>query len=352
MNALRTRSQGKDVYKAIVVILPLCVAGSVVGQTVPVLDGEIEKVFTTTSVPGWLEGPAYDGVGGVWFSDLGMPFAPPATPSTVLRFDVVSANTQTMIEGSGGANGLAFDADGRLIAAHGYDLNVTRRPTDDLGNVTVLASDWQGQPLNAPNDLALDAKGGIYFTDPTIAPEENAVFYISPAMELVRVPTEVVFNNGIALDPDGDTLYVASSGFGNIIAFDVSDDGSLTNQRVFVAPPPSDGRNFTPDGMTIDHFGNLYSSDLAFVGGPETMESGLPGSKVRVWNSAGEEILTFEPPEGVINLTFAGQDMLYFTSEASLWRVPIAFVPEPSGLILLSFAIGSLWFRRIGRSRA
>jgi hypothetical protein len=182
----------------------------------------------------------------------------------------------------------------------------------------------------------------------TFNPANNAVYYISRTGELQQVSTGIAFNNGIGLAPDGETLYVLESGFGvkfgAIIAFDVNDDGSLTNQRVFAEPPPSNERSYAPDGMTVDRFGNVWSSDVAFGLEAATLEPGLPGSKVRVFNSAGDEILTFKPPEGVINLAFAppNGNMLYFASEASLWRVPIAFVPEPSGLLLLTIAMGTL----------
>jgi hypothetical protein len=76
---------------------------------------------------------------------------------------------------------------------------------------------------------------------------------------------------------------------------------SLADERVFVQPAPVNGRNFTPDGVTVDQCGNVYAADLALAGGPATLDPGLRGSKM--WNSRGEEVLRFEPPEGAINLT-------------------------------------------------
>ena len=356
MNTQRNTAPDRNCLKlALCLVLPLFEAGAVAGQTVPRLGGDIERVFTTDSEPGWLEGPAYDGVGGVWFGDVAMAFAPPDIPTTIFRYDVEDNETVVKIENTMGVAGLAFDADRNLIMTHSIGRNVTRRAVDAngdfVGDVTVLADHWQGQAFRYPNDLVVDGNGGVYFTDPdpapTFNPADNGVYYISPTGELQQVSTGLAYNNGIGLAPDGETLYVVESGLGvklaTLWAFDVNHDGSLANQRVFAELPPSDGRLFLPDGMTVDRFGNVYSSDLALEVGAQMLEPGLPGSKVRVWNSAGEEILTFEPPEGAINLTFAPPDgnMLYFTSEKSLWRVPITFVPEPSGLLLLSIAVGS-----------
>jgi gluconolactonase len=345
------------------VVFFLGLAGTVVGQTIPKLGGEYERLYTTDIVPGWLEGPAYDGAGGVWFSELLAPSLVEiaGAPSNARRFDIATGATELKIDSAGGIDGLAFDADRNLIAAHVYDHNLTRRPVDSQGNivgdVTVLADRWDGEDFKYTNDLVIDGKGGIYFTDPdpTLDPAGNAVYYISPTRELQQVSTGLAFNNGIGLAPDDEILYVLESGFGvkygAIIAFDVNDDGSLANQRVLAEPPPSDERSFAPDGMTVDRFGNVYSSDLAFGLGAGGPEPGLPGSKIRVFDSAGEEILTVEPPEGVINLTFVPPDgdMLYFTSEKSLWRVPITFVPEPAGLLLLTIALGSSGLVRFRR---
>jgi sugar lactone lactonase YvrE len=226
---------------------------------------------------------------------------------------------------------LAFDAEGYLISAHGEDKNLTRRRTDALNDVTVLADSFQGNALSGPNDIAIDAKGGIYFTDPSGNVAQNSVFYLSPSNELQQVSTGIWFNNGIVLSPDGDTLYVASTLNQNIVAFDVNEDATLSNQRVFVDTLRVDGRTFTPDGMTIDHFGNIYAADLAVTGGLGNFDPTRPGARVWVFNPLGEEVLRFETPDNAAsNLLFGPDDILYLTATDALYGVPISFVHEPS----------------------
>jgi hypothetical protein len=95
-----------------------------------------------------------------------------------------------------------------------------------------------------------------------------------------------------------------------ILSYSVSNDGTLTDRQVFAAP----GRFL--DGLAVDRFGNLYAP---------TAISLTAGHEVRVWNSAGQQVLAFEPPELAINATFAPGDMLYLTTRTSLYRVPITF---------------------------
>jgi sugar lactone lactonase YvrE len=95
--------------------------------------------------------------------------------------------------------------------------------------------------------------------------------------------------------------------------------------------------------MTVDRFGNLYISDYGTNVMPDDMStwSGIPGSVVRVFNPAGEEIRVFEPPHGAVNMTFgAPDDTLYIAGWNALQRVPIEFVPEPASMALLT--IGGL----------
>jgi len=325
-----------------VLLMVVTAARPGLGQMVPALGGPVEELWVGAAAKGWAEGPAYDGVGGVWFTDLVDPFtSPPRGGTSILRFDIASGMTEVMVRDAGGANGLEFDSVGRLLAAEGHRRRLTRRSTDQLNQIEILANNWQRSPFSSPNDLAIADDGGIYFTDL----DASATYYLSSAGILHRVSTGISSNNGIVLSPDGDTLYVASSVSANIMAFHVGVDGLLSNRRIFAA-----AAGFVPDGLTIDRFGNVYAADLALRELPP--RPGLPGSRVRVWNPAGKEVFSFAPPHGAINLEFAPpNDSLYISGWNSLVRVPIQFVPEPSSIALVTIGIGVFALVVLRRSR-
>ena len=323
------------------VVVMLC-SHLALAQPIPVLDGEFEKLATTSSIPGWLEGPAYDGMGGIWFTDLTIPIVDPIGPPLLFRYDIATGELDEKLRDTGGANGLAFDPAGFLIAAHGDDKNLTRRAVDTPGEATIIVDDYGDRAFSGPNDIAFDAYGGFYFTDPSVDLSQNSVFHVSSSYEIQRVATGIWFNNGIAISPDGDTLYVASTLSQNIVAFDINDDATLSNQRTFVDSVRADGRTFTPDGMAIDPHGNVFVADLAVPGGPEAVGSFDPTQGGRIWafDPLGEPVLRFDTPDNAAaNLLFGPDDMLYLTATDALYRVPISYVPEPAGAYLACFAI-------------
>src|SRR5262249_41385261 len=127
------------------------------------------------------EGPAYGPGGFIYFSDIG---------NRIMRYDPKSAATTVYREPSGRANGLDFDPQGRLLAAEGGNTGGNRRVTitEKDGTVRVLADRWQGKRFNSPNDLTVDTKGRVYFTDPRYTGHEPR-----------EIPTECVYR----VDPDG-----------------------------------------------------------------------------------------------------------------------------------------------------
>lgn len=333
-------------FSGLMLLLPTTDAA--LGQTRPILGGAVEELWESETDHSWLEGPAYDGAGGLWFSDLGRVFIP--DPSRVLRFDLASGTTETVIgyDESPEVAGLAFDGMGRLLATEQSTTPlVTRRTVNPLGPREVLADNFEGMPI-VPNDLVLDVEGGIYFTHFVFppAPGEDAIYYIAPDGGLQNVATGPLTSNGIGISPDGETLYVLSSIGLNVTAFDINEDHTLSGGRIFTELQNG------ADGMTVDRFGNLYISDLGASQLPPdpTQIVGLPGSMVRVFDPSGEEVLAFEPPHGAINMTFgAPDDTLYITGFDVLQRVPITFVPEPASIVL--FAVGGLAFLSIRRRR-
>src|SRR5262249_57065555 len=131
------------------------------------------------------------------------------------RSDRATGKAEEFRTPSGRANGLDFDAEGRLVACEGGNRRVTRTEKD--GKVTVLADRWQGKRFNSPNDVAVHPKGWVYFTDPRYSGDEKreidteSVYRIDPDGTVTRVITDVQKPNGVLLSPDMETLYVADS---------------------------------------------------------------------------------------------------------------------------------------------
>jgi gluconolactonase len=267
---------------------------------------------TETSLA-FLEGPAVDRGGQVYFTNI------PA--EQILRWDPKGRRLTVFRDKSNGANGLRFDRQGRLVTCEGGG-RVTR--TDlKTGQLTVLAERYEGKPLGAPNDLALDAQGRIYFTsrlsnrDPK-AGNVNAVYRIDPIGTLARILAwpAIDMPNGIVTSPDDRTLYLIDAdgrenGARRIRAYDLRPDGTAGNERLLYDFYP--GRS--GDGMAIDAEGNLYVAAGLHRrrGNSETLDT-RPG--VHVISPQGKLVAFVETPEDTItNCTFGGPDLrtLYVT---------------------------------------
>lgn len=258
-------------------------------------DAKVEKVATGY---GFTEGPAADAEGNVWFTDI--------PNERILKFDVATGKAEIMRSRTGRANGLAFDAKGRLHACEGGNRRVTRPEGD---KAVVLADAFEGKKLNSPNDLDLDEKGGVYFTDPRYGKRDDleqtleGVYYVNPDGKVLRVIDDLKRPNGVVLSPDGRTLYVADNAAGAIFAYDVKDDGTVGKGREFA-------RAQGPDGIAVDTQGNLYAAAR---------------DGIRVWDKAGKALGTIEVPETPSNCAFGGKDRrtLYVTARTSLYRIPL-----------------------------
>src|SRR5438876_2217594 len=213
----------------------------------------------------FLEGPAVDAEGNVFFSDI--------QGSRILKMDKSGAVT-TFREDSGRTNGNTFDAQGRLISCEGAENGPGGRRrivrTDmKTGNVEVLTERYEGKRYNSPNDVVVDPGGRIWFTDPLYAPdrsimehEHEAVYRIDTDGKVTRVITQPAIGrpNGLAITPDGKTLYLVDSNYirpdGNrkIWAFDILDNGAVAKQRLVF----NFGRGRGGDGMRLDSQGNLW----------------------------------------------------------------------------------------------
>jgi gluconolactonase len=156
------------------------------------------------------EGPAGDAVGDVYFSDI--------PNNRILKWSL-DGKLSTFLENSGGANGLYFDKDGNLLACQGGDRRLVS--ISPKGEVTVLADQYEGKKFNSLNDLWIDPKGGVYFTDPRYGNREGMeqdgehVYYLTPDhKKVIRVISDMVRPNGLIGTPNGRRLYVADAGAG------------------------------------------------------------------------------------------------------------------------------------------
>ena len=255
------------------------------------------------------EGPALAPDGAIVFSDIG---------DRLLRFDPATRKVTVFREPGGRANGLAFDARGRLIAAEGANSGGNRRVsiTDRDGTARTLADRYQGKRFNSPNDLVIDATGRVYMSDPRYVGDEprelddEAVYRIDPDGKVTKLDTTAKKPNGLALSPDGKTLYVADSGPTRsvLLALTIQPDGSLGKPRTL--KDFGNGRGI--DGLTVAADGSI----VAAAGG------GILAG-VYVYSPDGVPLGFVATPEAPSNVEFGGpnRSTLYITAGKGLYRV-------------------------------
>jgi gluconolactonase len=216
---------------------------------------------------------------------------------------------------AGGPNGLTWGPGGRLIGATTAPGKVGVRVVYPKGSEAMLADNFDGKPFVRPNDLIADRKGGVYFTDPANAPNPSlppAVYYLPPGGAKVIKVVDNVAPNGVSLSPDEKILYVNSGGTGYVLAFDVQNDGTLTNRRNFAkyeGLPVTDGKVVGGgDGFTVDTQGRLYTA---------------AAGKIQVFTPQGAYLGSITPSRRPQNLAFAGPDMktLYIVGGGTVFKV-------------------------------
>jgi len=258
-------------------------------------DLHVEKVAT-----GYIfaEGPAWSRDGYLIFSDI---------PANKLHLFKPGEKTSVFRDNSNGATGNAFDAQGRLYTCESHARRITR--TDKKGKIEVLAERWQGKRFNAPNDIVVRKDGQIYFTDPAFGNQQDTreldfygVFHLSHRGELALIAKSKSRPNGIALAPNGRTLYVTNSDERNVRAYDLDKNGEASNERVLI--PNIAG---IPDGLKVDEAGSLY----------------VTAAKIEVFTAEGKLVGSILLPETPSNCTFGDGDFqgLYVTARTSVYRV-------------------------------
>ena len=292
---------GVRVIGILLLLLSSCSKGEEVTrlESVPTLEVAASLAFS--------EGPAYYPDGRLFFTDIANnkivvldAFTPPGTVGRIQKIFRMP---------SGRANGLAIDREGRLLACEGADVGGNRRVTrrEEDGTITVLASEYLGRPLNSPNDLTLDQKGRIYFTDPRygdrgdLAMAVEGVYRIDADGELTRIIDHLERPNGIGVSPDQKTLYVVDNnqeegGSGKIWAYPLAGDGSVGTARVLY--DFRTGR--AGDGICLDKSGSVYVTAGLNVPAP---------AGVYVLSPEGGLLEFLHVPEDVVtNCTFGGPD--------------------------------------------
>jgi gluconolactonase len=246
------------------------------------------------------EGPAVDKKGNIYFTDQ--------PNDKIWEYDV-NGKLSMFMDKTGRSNGLYFDHSGNIIAcADNKDELWSISPAK---KVIVILNNYQGHRLNGPNDLWIDAKGGIYFTDPYYQREYwdrkqpdidgQKVYYLPKGKkEPVIVDDKLKQPNGIVGSPDGKTLYVADIGDNKTYKYQINKDASLSNRQLLF----SQGS----DGMTLDNKGNIY----------------ITGQGVTVYNKNGIKIGHIPVPgEWTANVCFGGKDRktLFITAKESVYTI-------------------------------
>lgn len=293
----------RALFTFVILIVPVSAQdNSIVDKT-----AKLEKLWGEGE---FTEGPAYGPDHAIYFTDIG---------NRIMRFDPKTKKTTEFRNPSGRANGLDFDPKGRLVACEGANTGGNRRITltEKNGKIRVLASKYDGKRFNSPNDLTIDLKGRVYFTDPRYVGDEKreldleSVYRIDPDGTVTRILKDVQKPNGIILSPDMKTMYLADNnpkGNRHLLKLPLKADGSVGKKKIL--HDFGEGRGI--DGMAIDVKGNVYA----------TAGKGKKAG-VYVFDPNGKLVTVIPTPEDPSNCVFGGEDRktLYVTAGTSLYRI-------------------------------
>ncbi len=223
------------------------------------------------------------------------------------------------------ANGNTYDREGRMLTCHHASSCVTRTEPD--GEIRRLATHYQGKQLNSPNDIVVKRDGAIYFTDPMSGrepfvgiPRESdlgfaGVYRIAPDTHaLTLLIDDFVKPNGLCFSLDESQLFINDTARFHIRVFDVNDDGTITNGRLW-AQTIGDGVG-VPDGMKFDSAGHLFCC------GPGGVHVFAPDA-----TCLGRIIM----PEHTTNFIWGDADFksLYITASTSVYRLRLKVAGLP-----------------------
>ncbi len=283
-------------------------------------DGEKNEPYLNfTEGPAWFDGRIF--FSNMWFAADWSAGSP--KKSNLIRIErdgtlkIINKNMQT--------NGIMPLGNGNMAVCDMFGHRVLEM-TSNAKIVRTITSKYNGLAMDGPNDLVIDAKGGIYITDPQFIPglekthPGKQVYYRKPDGEVILVieAGEMGQPNGILLSPDGKTCYISNTRnmpYGNyILAADVNEDGTLSNKRefakLFLPPAIRESESITSgaDGMTIDVQGNIYVATL----------EGL-----QIFDPNGEFIGIVHFPIRPVSAVFGDDDMqtIYCTCATKIYKI-------------------------------
>lgn len=251
------------------------------------------------------EGPFWHPDGFLIFSDI------PA--NTIYKWTPGTDSAEIFLQPSDNSNGITRAGNGTLILAQ--HAGKVSQLTPEMDMYTIVDS-YEGKRLNSPNDVAVRSDGLIYFTDPPFGVSDedqelefSGVYKIREDGNLTLLYDQFTHPNGIAFSPEETHLYVNDSRTGQIIRFDVTENGELENPIRFAnigAMTDMGGA----DGMKTDSRGRLYTT------GP----NGLI-----IFDSNGTQIYQQRFDHQITNLTFGGEEgnELFITSPNDVYRIPM-----------------------------
>ncbi len=215
------------------------------------------------------------------------------------------------------ANGMKIDSQGRLVVADAGGARLLRVAADGK-SVEVLADRCNGKRFQMLNDVALDRKGNIYFTDPGAPDAESppgAIYrYDVATAKIAQLAAELAYPNGLAVTPDQRHLCVSESAAGRVRIYEIRADGSLGTSRVLITLPTEDrgsvrGGDFEPDGMIFDRAGRLYVA--MWRGGLINVVEVPSGKLLRQYDAGGMNCTNCHFHDGWLYVTVADKEAVF-----------------------------------------
>jgi gluconolactonase len=287
----------------------------------------LAKVERIASGTRWNEGP-------VWFGDGRYLLWSDIPNNRIMKWEEETGRVSVFRKPSNNANGNTRDRQGRLLSCEHDTRRVTRTEYD--GKITVIASHFEGKPLNSPNDIVCKSDGSIWFTDPPFGilglyeghtgKQElpTNVYRVDPkGGKLSVVAGDINRPNGLCFSPDESKLYVIEAALNprEIKVFDVVDGGTrLSNKRLFAAAEAGG----TPDGFRCDIDGNLW---CGWGMGNEAQDG------VNIFNPEGKLIGRINLPERCANVCFGGveRNRLFMAASTSVYSLYVNTQGAPGG---------------------